>query len=117
MIAITIGFEAMAKNSPAVCLYCGPDAAVAKEIAEAPPGEFARTEVFKNPVRTKRFVGPFLKAEPVVVDAPPPVKDEEDQEGEEGEEEEKKKEEEKEPVALAKEEKPKGLQGLGGTRK
>lgn len=115
MITVTLGFATMDKNSPAECLYAGPDTALARSIAEQPPKEFARTAVFKNPIPTKRFVGPFMKPAPVLLPDPPAPEEEEPPT--EPTEEETPTEPAEEAAPPAKEEKPRGLQGPGASRK
>lgn len=74
MIAMTLGFETMNKDSAAECLYCGADVAEALRVAENPGKDFARTAVFKDPEVYRRFVGPFgLVAEAPVAEAPAEV--------------------------------------------
>jgi hypothetical protein len=74
MIAMTLGFETMNKDSAAECVYCGADVAEALRVAENPGKDFARTAVFKDPEVYRRFVGPFgLVAEAPVAEAPAEV--------------------------------------------
>ena len=74
MIAMTLGFETMNKDSAAECLYCGADVAEALRVAENPGKDFARTAVFKDPEVYRRFVGPFgVVAEAPVAEAPAEV--------------------------------------------
>jgi hypothetical protein len=71
MIAMTLGFETMNKDSAGECLYCGADVAEALRVAENPGKDFARTAVFKDPEVYRRFVGPFgVVAEAPVAEAP-----------------------------------------------
>lgn len=57
MNAITLAFTTSGNKSDSTCLYSGPDAALALEIAQAVPAGFHHCEVYVNPIPRKRVFG------------------------------------------------------------
>jgi hypothetical protein len=54
MLAITLGYAESGRTAVPALLYVGNDAAEAEAVFVAPPDGIVRTELFKNPVVTRR---------------------------------------------------------------
>ena len=73
MLALTIAFRTPLRDSEAVCLYCGNDAAEALRIADSKPPGFHSAKVIKNPGWAKQRVYGRENAELPLAGAPEEV--------------------------------------------